>query len=125
MWITLLRAKLHRATVTDANIQYTGSISIDTNLLETSGMMAYEKVLVVDVENGQRFETYIIPAKAGSGAIQVNGAAARLVSIGDHVIIMAFAGVELPAPSDWKPRVVLLDAANHPTGLAAEDPGED
>lgn len=125
MWITLLRAKLHRATVTDANIRYNGSISIDTQLLETSGIAAYEKVLVVDVENGQRFETYIIPAQAGSGVIQVNGAAARLVSVGDHVIIMAFAQVELPTPSDWKPRVVLLDSANRPAGLASEDPGED
>lgn len=111
MFIEMLRAKIHLARVTAADLDYEGSIGIDTDLLAQAGMMPYEKVLIADVENGNRFETYIIPAAAGSREIQLNGAAARLVHVGDRVIIMAFGYVE--SPVDWQPRVLLMDEHNH------------
>lgn len=113
MQIQLFRAKLHQARVTHADLNYEGSIGIDTDLISTAGLFAYEKVLVVDVENGNRLETYVIPAPAGSGEVSLNGAAARLVSVGDRVIIIAFAIVDFPPPPDWSPRVVILDEKNH------------
>ncbi|MBN1122696.1 MAG: aspartate 1-decarboxylase [Anaerolineae bacterium] len=112
MRVTLLRSKLHRAAVTGADLHYVGSISIDTDILEQAGMWAWEKVLVVDIDNGARLETYIIPAEAGSGTMQLNGAAARLVSVGDRIIVMAFAQVYAPPPKDWQPRVLVLDENN-------------
>lgn len=100
MFRTFLFAKIHRATVTAANVNYVGSITIDCDLLKASGIRPYERVQVVDVDNGQRLETYVIPGPAGSRAIELNGAAARLVSVGDKVIIMAYALApeRLPAP---------------------------
>ena len=98
MQVTLLRSKLHRAAVTGADLHYVGSISIDTDIMEQVGMYAWEKVLIVDIDNGARLETYIIPAEAGSGTMQLNGAAARLVSVGDRIIVMAFAEVDAPPP---------------------------
>ncbi|HEX2907109.1 MAG TPA: aspartate 1-decarboxylase [Phototrophicaceae bacterium] len=112
MFISLVRSKLHQARVTEADIEYEGSIGIDTDLLAQAGMFPYEKVLIADIENSERFETYIIPQPAGSRAIQLNGAAAKLVSVGDRVIIMAFAQVELPPPANWQPRVLILDENN-------------
>jgi len=112
MQITMFRAKLHQARVTEADLNYEGSIGIDTDLLRESGMFPYEKVLVVDIENAERFETYIIPAAAGSGTISVNGAAARLVHPNDRLIIMSFVHVDYPPPADWQPRVVILNADN-------------
>lgn len=112
MFIEMVRAKIHLARVTAADLNYEGSIGIDTDLLAQAGMVPYEKVLIADVENGNRFETYIIPAAAGSREIQLNGAAARLVHIGDRVIIMAFGYVESPVPADWQPRVLLMDQNN-------------
>lgn len=111
MFVSLLRSKLHHARVTDADLNYVGSITIDSELLELAGMVPYEKVLVVDLENGARFETYTIPGDKGSGAIMLNGAAARLVSKGDRLIIMAFAYAEFP-PDNWTPTVVILDENN-------------
>lgn len=119
MQVTLLKAKLHRACVTEADIDYEGSIAIDNSLLEESGMLPYEKVLVVDVENGQRFETYIIPSDR-QGMIQVNGAAARLVAVGDHVIVMAFAQFEYPPEPGYLPKVVVLDGDNRPLSGKSE-----
>ncbi len=113
MLIEMIRAKIHQARVTDADVNYEGSIGIDTDLVAQAGMFPYEKVLVVDLENGERLETYIIPAAAGSRQIQLNGAAARLVEVGDRVIIMAFAYLDYPPPADWQPRVILLDEHNH------------
>ncbi|MGF1505483.1 MAG: aspartate 1-decarboxylase [Anaerolineae bacterium] len=110
--VTLLKAKLHRATVTAADLHYVGSVTIDRGLLERAGMYVYERVLIVDVDNGSRLEAYIIEGERGSGTIQLNGAAARLVSPGDRVIIMAFAQVDDPPPADWEPPVLLLDAEN-------------
>lgn len=112
MFVSMLRAKLHQARVTGADLNYEGSITIDTSLLEQAGMFVHEKVLVVDIENGARFETYVIPGAPGSGAIELNGAAARLVSIGDRLIIMAFALTAFPPVADWSPRVLVLDEDN-------------
>lgn len=121
MLVSMLRAKLHHARVTDANVNYVGSITIDVNLLQQVGMVPYEMVLVADVESGTRFETYIIPGEAGSGTIQVNGAAAHLVTVGDRLIIMAFGLVDFPPPTDWKPRVVVLDGHNRGTLIDMQD----
>ena len=112
MQVSMLRAKLHQARVTGADINYVGSITIDQALLGQAEMFPYEKVLVVDIENGARFETYVIAGPAGSGAIELNGAAARLVTIGDRLIIMAFSQVDFPPPEDWAPIVLVLDEDN-------------
>lgn len=112
MIIEMVRAKIHQARVTAADIHYVGSIGIDRDLLAQAKMYPYEKVLVVDLENGNRLETYIIPAPAGSGEVSLNGAAARLVSPGDQIIIMSFLGVPFPPPEDWEPRVLLMNADN-------------
>src|SRR5512139_2183615 len=109
---TLLFAKIHRATVTAANIHYVGSITIDKDLLRATGIHEYERVQVVDVDNGNRLETYVIEGPAGSGAIELNGAAARLVNVGDKVIIMAYAMVNEPLPEVWEPTVLLMGANN-------------
>jgi aspartate 1-decarboxylase len=110
---TLLKSKIHRAVVTSADLDYEGSLSVDSALLEAAGMRAFELVQLVDVENGARLETYLIAGPAGSGVIQPNGAAARLLYPGDHIIIMAFVQVEEPLPEKWTPTVVLVDEHNH------------
>ena len=112
MYRTFLFAKIHRATVTAANVHYVGSITIDCELLHASGIRPYERVQVVDVDNGERLETYAIAGPAGSGAIELNGAAARLVSIGDKVIIMAYAMVAEPLPESWSPVVLIMGEDN-------------
>jgi aspartate 1-decarboxylase len=109
---TFLFAKIHRATVTAANVHYVGSITIDSELLRASGIRPYERVQVVDVDNGERLETYVIAGPAGGGAIKLNGAAARLVQVGDKVIIMAYAQVAEPLPDDWAPVVLIMDEGN-------------
>ena len=90
MQLNMLKGKIHRATVVQAELDYVGSITIDEDLMEASGILEYEKVQIVDVNNGQRFETYVIAGEAGSGMICLNGAAARNVSVGDKVIIMCY-----------------------------------
>lgn len=105
----LLRAKIHRATVTDANPDYVGSITVDDELLQRSDIWPGEKVLVADIENGARFETYAVSGKSGSGVICVNGSAARLVKKGDKIIIMAFECSDKPVEQ----KVVLVDEHNH------------
>ncbi|MDR0951799.1 MAG: aspartate 1-decarboxylase [Oscillospiraceae bacterium] len=110
--IEMLQLKIHRAVVTDANLNYEGSITISADLMKLAGLREYQKVLVVDVNNGQRFETYVIKSEA-KNVICLNGAAARLVSVGDRVIIMAFCYLE-NVPEDYKPRIVLLDENNDP-----------
>ena len=109
---TFLFAKIHRATVTAANVHYVGSITIDSELLEATGIRPYERVQVVDVDNGERLETYVIAGERGSRAIELNGAAARLVSVGDKVIIMAYAQVPEPLPDRWAPVVLLMGEDN-------------
>lgn len=120
MLVSMVRSKLHHARVTAADINYVGSITIDTDLLDRVKMLPYEKVLVVDVENGARFETYIIPGEPGSHIIQVNGAAAHLVSIGHRLIVLAFGLVEFPPPEGWTPQIVVLDAHNKVSSIEAE-----
>ncbi|WP_373485611.1 aspartate 1-decarboxylase [Acetobacterium malicum] len=117
MYITLFKSKLHRATVTEANLNYVGSITIDEDLLEQADILPGEKVQVVDVNNGQRFETYTIVGERGTGIICVNGAAARLVHPGDQVIIIAYAIIDRKEALDFKPRVLILDDDNHVTAL--------
>jgi aspartate 1-decarboxylase len=108
----MLKSKIHRATVTDADLHYEGSISIDEKLLEEAAMMPYEKVEIYDVNNGERFSTYIIKGKRDSGTICLNGAAARKVAKGDLVIIATYVLVDENEAQNWKPKCVLVDAAN-------------
>ncbi len=110
--ITMLKGKLHRATVTEADLNYEGSITVDEDLLEASGILVYEQVDVLNINNGQRFTTYTIPGKRGSGAVCVNGAAARLVQKGDLVIICAYAHMDAMKARSFAPKVVLLDDNN-------------
>ena len=112
MLLTLLKAKIHRATVTQCDLHYEGSISVDAALLERSGILAHEQVDVLNINNGTRFTTYAIPAPAGSGTIGVNGAAARLTQKGDLVIIVAYARMEEAEAKSFTPRVLLVDCAN-------------
>ena len=112
MFRTLLKSKIHRAVVTSADLNYEGSLSVDSALLQAAGMHEFELVQVVDVENGARLETYLIAALAGSRVIQPNGAAARLLYPGDHIIIMAFVQVPEPLPEKWTPTIVLVDEQN-------------
>lgn len=112
---TLLTAKIHRARVTGADVHYIGSISIAQDLLDAAGILPHEKVQVVDIDNGARLETYAIPAPAGSGTIQLNGAAARLVAPEDLVIIMAYGQFEDAEARLWQPTVVMVDHDNRVT----------
>lgn len=108
----MLKGKLHRATVTEANLNYVGSITIDENLMEAAGILEYELVQVVDINNGSRFETYVIKGERGSGMVCLNGAAARLVQVGDNIIIMSYAQLSLEEAANHKPQVVLLSEDN-------------
>ena len=112
MTITLLRAKIHRATVTDANLDYEGSIAIDKELIDAAGLARYELVHVVNINTGSRLETYVIEAPAGSGTVCLNGAAARLGAKGDKVIILAYAQFS-PEEARWfKPAIIHVDKDN-------------
>jgi aspartate 1-decarboxylase len=109
---TFLRSKIHGARVTQADLNYVGSITIDRHLLDAVDLWANEKVLVVNVENGERFETYVFEGEAGSGVLGVNGAAARLVHVGDRLLIMAFASMTEDEARRHKPRVVFVGEGN-------------
>ena len=111
--INILKSKIHRATVTDANIHYMGSITIDINLMERAGILPYEKVLVVSLESGERLETYAIKGKKGSGEICLNGAAARKILKDDKVIILAFALLDQNEADRFKPTVIQVDGKNN------------
>lgn len=113
---TLLNGKIHRATVTGADLHYIGSITLDPVLMAAANILPFERVQVVDVANGNRLETYAIEGEAGSGVVQLNGAAAHLVQVGDLVIVMSYVQVEDPVPSDWQPQVVLVNEHNHISG---------
>ena len=112
MQVEMLQGKIHRATVTQAELNYVGSITIDEALLEASGIREYQKVQVVDIDNGSRLETYTIAGERNSGVICLNGAAARLVSVKDKVIIMAYALYDEKDLSDYSPKVVFVDENN-------------
>ena len=113
MFLTVLKGKIHRAVVTQAELDYVGSITIDEQLMEAAGIQEYERVQVVDVENGQRLETYAIAGERDSGVICLNGAAARLVQPGDRVIIMAYALMMSEEVHSFRPKVVFVDGRNH------------
>lgn len=106
MFIQVLKSKIHRVSVTEANLDYVGSITIDEDLMDASGIVSGEKVAVVDNTNGARLETYAIPGKRGSGCICMNGAAAHLMNVGDTVIIMAYAMMTPEENRDFKPQII-------------------
>lgn len=113
MTIEMLKGKIHRATVVQAELNYVGSITVDLDLLEESGILEYEKVQIVDIDNGSRFETYTIAGERGSGMICLNGAAARCVSTGDKIIIMSYAQMTPEEiKNDYHPTVVFVDEKN-------------
>ena len=118
MQLTLMKGKIHRATITQCDLHYEGSISVDSTLLEKSGILPHEQVDVLNINNGERFTTYAIPAPAGSGMIGINGAAARLAQKGDLVIIVAYARMEEAEAKSFQPRVLLVDANNKPQAPA-------
>jgi len=110
----LLKSKLHRATVTDSNLHYEGSLTIDKNLLRLADILPYERISIYNVSNGERFATYIIKAPRGSGAISLNGAAARKAMVGDLLIICAYSQYTEAEAAHHEPVVVLVDANNQP-----------
>jgi len=112
MQITMLKGKIHRATVVQAELNYVGSITVDEELLEKAGIREYEMVQVVDIDNGNRLETYTIAGERGSGMICLNGAAARCVSVGDKVILMSYAQMTEEEAKDFKPTVEFVDDDN-------------
>jgi aspartate 1-decarboxylase len=109
---TMLRAKLHRATVTEADLHYEGSCGIDEDLLDAADMREFEQIDLYNVQNGERFSTYVIKAPRGSGTVSLNGAAARKAHVGDLLIICTYAPMSEEAAAAWQPKVVLLDAGN-------------
>ena len=114
----VLRAKIHRATVTQANLNYIGSISIDEGVMEAAGIVEWEKIAVLDITNGSRLETYAIKAPRGSGEICINGAAAHLVNPGDLVILLTYQGIEEGEIENHRPRIVHVDEQNNIIELA-------
>lgn len=116
--VTMLFSKIHRATVTAADLHYEGSITIDRELMDLAGLITHQQVQIYNVSNGARFETYVIEGAAGSGTIQINGAAAHLAGVGDIIIIAAYAGMSRATAETWQPRVVSVDAENRPRRAA-------
>ena len=112
MQIHVLKSKIHRAQVTGASLDYEGSLSIDEDLMDKTGLLPYERILCSNLANGERFETYVIRGPRGSGAIELNGAAAHLGKIGDRLTIMAFTEMDHPKARRWKPRVIILGKKN-------------
>ena len=109
----MMKSKIHRATVTDANLNYVGSITIDTDLMAAADLLEWEQVAIVDIDNGNRFETYVIPGAAGSGAMCLNGAAARLVHPGDRIIVISYADYDQSElEGGFEPSVVHVDRTN-------------
>ena len=125
----MMKSKIHRATVTDANLHYVGSITVDRDLMDLADLLEYEQVAVVDIDNGARLVTYVIAGERGSGSICLNGAAARLVSPGDRVIIISYADYEQAELERYAPTIVHVDRSNQPIDeltaelLAAEQQG--
>jgi aspartate 1-decarboxylase len=113
MELLLLKSKLHRATVTGASLHYEGSLTISQDLAQMAGLMPYEKILVGNMANGERFETYVIYGEAGTGQIQLNGATAHLGKIGDRLTIMNFASYTPAEAAGHRPRILVLDENNH------------
>jgi aspartate 1-decarboxylase len=124
MFRIMMKSKIHRATVTEANIDYVGSITIDSDLMKAADLLPHEKVQVADITNGARLETYVIEGPAGSGVVCLNGAAARLVEQGDKVIIISYAQMTDAEARDYKPTVVFVDETNRITDIGAEAHGQ-
>lgn len=112
MQIELLKCKIHRATVTDANLNYEGSITLDRALMDAAGILPFEKVGILDIHNGARFDTYVIEGEPNSGIICLNGAAARMVQKGDLIIIVSYISMTPEEAKTWKPTVVKVDSQN-------------
>lgn len=108
----MMKSKIHRATVTDAKLNYVGSITVDRDLMDAADLLEWEQVAIVDIDNGNRFETYVIPGAAGSGTMCLNGAAARLVHPGDRIIVISYADYEDAELDGFAPRVVHVDDTN-------------
>ncbi|MEU9988675.1 aspartate 1-decarboxylase [Streptomyces sp. NPDC048045] len=123
MYRTLMKSKIHRATVTQAELHYVGSVTVDSDLMKAADLMAGEKVDIVDIDNGARLSTYVIEGPAGSGVIGINGAAARLISPGDLVILIAYASMTDAEAASFVPHVVFVDEHNAVSGLGG-DPAE-
>ncbi|CAA7601481.1 aspartate 1-decarboxylase [Acididesulfobacillus acetoxydans] len=125
MFRTMMKSKIHRAVVTEANLKYVGSITIDAALMRAADILPNEKVQVVNNNNGARLETYVIPGEENSGIICLNGAAARLVQVGDEVIIISYGIFTDEAASQYRPKVVFVDPENRAVKIApAEEHGE-
>ena len=122
MFRTMLGGKIHRATVTEADLNYVGSITVDQDLLDAAGILVNEKVAIVNNNNGERFETYTIPGERGSGVVCLNGAAARLVQKGDVVIIMSYVMLSEPEIAAHEPKVVLVDEHNKIRDILSYEP---
>ncbi|MEF2244995.1 MULTISPECIES: aspartate 1-decarboxylase [unclassified Paenibacillus] len=122
MYRTMMKSKLHRATVTEANLNYVGSITIDAALMEAANILENEKVQIVNNNNGARLETYVIVGERGSGVICLNGAAARLVQPGDQVIIISYAMMTEEAARNYNPTVVILGENNKPVQIMGTEP---
>lgn len=118
MLVTMLKGKIHRAVVTQAELNYVGSVTVDLDLLEAAGILEYEQVHIVDLNNGQRFVTYTIAGERGSGMICLNGAAARCVSVGDSVILMAYCQMSPEEVAEYPPKVVFVDEENRITQVS-------
>ncbi len=114
MQIELLKCKIHRATVTDANLNYEGSITLDKALMDAAGILPFEKVGILDINNGARFDTYVIEGEKDSGTICLNGAAARMVQKGDLVIIVSYVSLTPEEAKLWNPTIVKVDSQNRP-----------
>jgi aspartate 1-decarboxylase len=119
---TMLKSKIHRATVTDANLEYEGSITVDRAMLDAADILEHEKVQVLNLSNGNRLETYAIPGDEGSGVVCVNGAAARLVARGDKVIVVSYAVVENDQARSFPTKVVLVDEENRISAVKRTEP---
>ena len=120
MTVTMFKSKLHQLTVTEANLYYEGSITIDTELLEIANLRPYEKVQIVNNNNGERLETYIIPGPAGSRVVCLNGAAARKAQVGDSIIVISYAQMTPEEAEKHKPTIVLVDKNNNPVEILHE-----
>ncbi|WP_432642454.1 aspartate 1-decarboxylase [Acidaminococcus sp.] len=121
MLYSMLHGKIHRATVTEANLDYMGSITIDLDLLDAAGILPGERVQITNNNNGARLETYTIPGKRGSGVVCLNGAAARMTQVGDVVIIMAYALMDEKEARSLVPKVVMVDENNHPAKIRGQE----
>lgn len=120
MMLTMFKSKLHHLNVTEADLYYEGSITIDTELLELAGLLPYEKVQVVNVNNGNRLETYTIPGPKGSRIVCMNGPAARLTSVGDRIIVISYSQMSPEEAKAHKPKIVVVDKNNDPVQILEE-----